>query len=332
MPRHKSEDFKEACVRHYRNISHSRDETCRVLGCSSRSLARWIERYDEDGSIERHNRQARAYKFKESHQREALDYLSKHQTASSPELHAHLVTTFEDYNITSEQLHSIIRDNNLTRKRTKHGRYPSVRRRQETDRKADLRAFYAKTTSHDINKIVSIDEASLTPFMYRPYSRCPIGDKCIERTGNNKVFTKHTFVAAITSSRIVGWKLYDEGAMNAERFVEFVKSIIERHNLRGYLFLFDNAGAHKGQGIRELIEQTGNTFSYTIPYNSQTNAIEAWFSQFKHYMESSRTRDIDATTVSRIPSTGLYVRSDMCFRDCLPALKGRKAYKDTAHL
>jgi transposase len=91
----------------------------------------------------------------------------------------------------------------------------------------------------------------------------------------------------------VGWKLYNEGAMNAERFVEFVRGIIERHNLRGYLFLFDNAGAHKGQGIRELIEQTGNTFSYTIPYNPQTNAIEAWFSQFKHYMESSRIRDIE---------------------------------------
>jgi transposase len=231
--------------------------------------------------------------MKQSHVAEAIKYLSEHQTTSIPELHTYLDAKFDDYTITDDHLRRIIRDNNLTRKRTKHGHYPSVRRRQETDRKADLRAFYVKTTAHDINKIVSIDETSLTPFMYRPYSRCPLGDKCIERTDNNKVFTKHTFVAAITSSRIVGWKLYDEGAMNAERFVEFVKSIIERYNLRGYLFLFDNAGAHKGQGIRELIENTANTFAYTIPYNPQTNAIEAWFSQFKHYMESSRTRDIE---------------------------------------
>eukprot|EP00835_Amoeboradix_gromovi_P006947 NODE_954_length_2799_cov_0.717037.p2 type:complete len:187 gc:universal NODE_954_length_2799_cov_0.717037:254-814(+) len=129
--------------------------------------------------------------------------------------------------------------------------------------------------------------------MYRPYSRCPLGDKCIEETDINKVFTKHTFVGAITSSRIIGWHLYEEGAMNADRFVIFVKNIIQKHKLKNYLFLFDNAGAHKGQGIQDLITNTHNTFAYTVPSNPQTNAIEAWLSQFKHYMQTSRTRDID---------------------------------------
>ena len=73
-----------------------------------------------------------------------------------------------------------------------------------------------------MDKIISIDETSLTPFMFRPYSRCPLGEKCIETTDNNKVFTKHTFVGAISSSRMMGWKVYEEGAMNADRFVEFI--------------------------------------------------------------------------------------------------------------
>jgi len=66
--------------------------------------------------------------------------------------------------------------------------------------------------------------------------------------------------------------------MNAERFVRFVRGIIRRRQMTGYLFLFDNAGAHKGQAIRDLMEETNNTFAYTIPYNPQTNAIENWFS------------------------------------------------------
>jgi len=168
-----------------------------------------------------------------------------------------------------------------------------MRHKSPTDRKADLQAFYSVVSSFPIDRIISIDETSLTPFMFRPYSRCPLGEKCIETTDDNKVFTKHTFVGAISSSKIMGWRLYEQGAMNADRFVEFVGSIIKEHHLENYLFLFDNAGAHKGEKIKKLMEQTNNRFLYTIPYNPYTNIIENWFSQFKFYMETSRTRDFN---------------------------------------
>src|SRR5690349_19700128 len=128
MPRHKSADFKVACVNHYRNISHSRDATCRALGCSSRSLARWIERFQDKGDVPRHNREPRAYKMTQAQVDEAIDFLAEHQTASIPELHTHLEETFDDYDITVDHLGRVVRDNNLTRKRTKHGHYPRVRR------------------------------------------------------------------------------------------------------------------------------------------------------------------------------------------------------------
>ncbi|CAK9215125.1 unnamed protein product [Sphagnum troendelagicum] len=79
--------------------------------------------------------------------------------------------------------------------------------------------------------------------------------------------------------------------MNQERFVDFVETLITKKKLTGYLFLFDNAGAHKGQTLRDLIENSGNGLRYTIPYNPQTNVIENWFSQFKHYLRDYRTRD-----------------------------------------
>ena len=79
--------------------------------------------------------------------------------------------------------------------------------------------------------------------------------------------------------------------MNADRFVEFVRSIITEHHLENLLFLFDNAGAHKCDKIKNLMTETNNRFIYTIPYNPDTNIIENWFSQF--YMETSKTRTFE---------------------------------------
>ena len=288
MP-HKSADLKLLAVQHYLLTSHRLGETYKIFNCHLMTLYRWVQHFLTYGSFERQHRPSCSYKIRQTHVDEALLYLSLHQTVSIPELHAYLKNKFDDFCITDDHLRRVIRDNNLTRKRTRHGHYPKIRHKNPTNRKADLKAFYSVVSSFPMDKIISIDETSLTPFMFRPYSRCPLGDKCIETTDNNKVFTKHTFVGAISSSRMMGWKLYEEGAMNADRFVEFVRSIITEHHLENHLFLFDNAGAHKGDKIKKLMTETSNRFIYTIPYNPDTNIIENWFSQFKFYIETSKT-------------------------------------------
>jgi len=292
MP-HKSVDLKLPAIQYYLFHSHSLNDTCRIFHCSKSSLHRWVIQYLKTKSLHRVHPPSCSYKIRQTHVDEALLYLSLHQTVSIPELHSYLKNKFDDFAITDDHLRRVIRDNNLTRKRTRHGHYPKIRHKTPTNRKADLKAFYSIVSSYPMDKIISIDETSLTPFMFRPYSRCPLGEKCIETTDNNKVFTKHTFVGAISSSRMMGWKLFEEGAMNANRFVEFVRSIITEHHLKNYLFLFDNAGAHKGDKIKKLMTETNNHFLYTIPYNPDTNIIENWFSQFKFYMETSKTRTFE---------------------------------------
>lgn len=42
-----------------------------------------------------------------------------------------------------------------------------------------------------------------------------------------------------------------------ERTVIFLTRLINDNRLRGYLFLMDNAGAHKDQSIRALIADSG---------------------------------------------------------------------------
>lgn len=168
-----------------------------------------------------------------------------------------------------------MRDFNLTRKRRRHRHLPTQRYRRSVNRNQQLLAFYATTDAHPINRLISIDETSLTPFMYRAYSRCRLVNKCIQATDENRVFTKHTFVAAITNKRLLSCELYDEGGMTSERMVPFLIRLIQRYRLGGYLVLLDNAGPHRNQSVRDVIGTAGNQLLYTVPYNPQTKAVEA---------------------------------------------------------
>ena len=63
MPKHKSEDFKMSAVEYYLTEDVSQEQVCKIFKCSPRSLMRWVEKYDEEGEIKRHNRQPIAYKL-----------------------------------------------------------------------------------------------------------------------------------------------------------------------------------------------------------------------------------------------------------------------------
>jgi transposase-like protein len=64
---HKSQDYKLSAVKHYLTSNKTQEEVCEIFGCSSRSLMRWVVRYENNGSIERKNRKPVAYKVKKEH-------------------------------------------------------------------------------------------------------------------------------------------------------------------------------------------------------------------------------------------------------------------------
>jgi transposase len=55
----------------------------------------------------------------------------------------------------------------------------------------------------------------------------------------------------------------------------------------------DNAVIHKSKIIKNTIENSNNKLLYSVPYHPETNAIEEFFSQLKHYIkkESPNTYD-----------------------------------------
>ncbi len=84
--KHKSEDYKLSVVKYYLRANKTQEEVCKIFGCSSRSLMRWIERYKKEGSIKRHSRKSISYKITKEQVKYILDELRKNKTITLEDL------------------------------------------------------------------------------------------------------------------------------------------------------------------------------------------------------------------------------------------------------
>ena len=174
----------------------------------------------------------------------------------------------------------VLRDNNKTRKRTKHQHFPATRYGVEVNKQQELDKFYNEVSKYPIDKIICLDETSIQPSMMLEYSRCQLGQKCIVKTDDNYVFRKFTLLVAINNSGCVGSKLYQQGGMTKERFFSKYKD---------NLIILDNAGSHNNQFVKDAIINSGNKYLFSIPYTPTTNSpIENYFNQIKHYLKLSK--------------------------------------------
>ena len=203
------------------------------------------------------------------------------------ELSSKVKKKYKTFSITSQHLGKVIRDNNITRKRTKHKHYPKIRHKNATNLKEDLRHFYEEVNKYPINKIICLDETAIQPTMIKEYSRCYLGKRCIVRSDDNYVFKSFTLLCAISSSKCVGYKLYEKGGTTKERFVEFLQQNVF-NKYKKHLIILDNAGSHNNDYVKQAIINSGNKYLFSVPYNPQVNAIENWFSQLKHYLKLNK--------------------------------------------
>ena len=67
----------------------------------------------------------------------------------------------------------------------------------------------------------------------------------------------------------------------------------------------DNAVIHKSKLIKDKIENDSNKLLYSVAYHPETNSIEEFFSQLKHYIkkESPNTYDDIYKVINRIINT-----------------------------
>ena len=157
----------------------------------------WIYRYKEEGSIKRHKRLPISYKVTKKQVKYILKELKENEKITMKALTSKFKKKFPDTELSRRHIGRIIRDNDKTRKRTKHFHYPSVRYGRHTNLKNDLDKFYKEVDKFPINKIISLDETSIQPAMIPEYSRCDLGKRCVYKTDNSFVFRKFTLLVAI---------------------------------------------------------------------------------------------------------------------------------------
>ena len=90
----------------------------------------------------------------------------------------------------------------------------------------------------------------------------------------------------IPSNKVVGWNLYPErkGGVKTIDIIEFYNNCI-KNKYENHLIIMDNAVIHKSKIIKNIIENSNNELLYSVPYHPETNAIEEFFSQLKHYIK-----------------------------------------------
>jgi hypothetical protein len=75
-----------------------------------------------------------------------------------------------------------------------------------------------------MDKIISLDETGIYAALHPSYARCYSGRRCYVKTTDQRVFKKHSLLVAITTKGVIGWELYEKGAVNAERLADFIKT------------------------------------------------------------------------------------------------------------
>jgi transposase len=284
---HLSTDLKLRAIQHYLQ-NHNYVETSELFQVPRTTLMRWVQRYQTDNTVKRKEREFVAYKVHSKHVIKAKELLRKDPTTTMKQLTEKLGEEFDDFDVTPQWFGEVLRDNNLTRKRTRINHQPEKRYNKDINIQDELNKFYAKVKKYPIDKIISIDESSIEPFRAKSYSRCRLGRRCVVKTKDNVVFQKFSLIVAVTTKGAQLWHMYDKGSVFAERLEEFLQTLLE--NKKGFLVLLDNAPAHKKASIEELIRKTGNELLYTVPYQPKTNAVEQIFSELKHHLSDGVTR------------------------------------------
>ena len=277
-----SSDYKLSAIKHYEQ-SDNLTETCRVFHCYRKTLKLWYDKYKATGSLTRKNREHGSYKVKKELVQYDIKRIREKPDIFIKDLLDEVKQKYPDIPISRQHLGRILRNENKTRKRLRHIHQPATYWGKPRDHNKEITDYLAKIQKQPIDKIIALDETAIYASLKGTYGRCSLGKRCAYKTTDNKIFKKYSLLIAINTHGIVGWKLYEEGAVNSERLTAFIAEHITP-KYEDNVVIMDNAGFHKTQDVKQEIQKK-NQFIYTIPYYPRSNPIENFFSQLKHYIK-----------------------------------------------
>jgi transposase len=280
-----TEDYKQTAVKYYLEHNEDMRNTCEIFNCKFQSLSRWINQYKKQGNVNRKTRKNHNLKITPEIEKFVKENVKKQSTTTLWEF-SKLVNEKFGVHLTDRSIYNILNKHKITRKRLRSKYYPEKREGQE---KQDLEEFYKKLKNYDYNKTLS-------------YGRSRSGTRVIKKT-NKYPYKRYNMLCAISADRVVGWKLYPErkGGVKTNDILDFLDEfVIDKY--KNHLIIMDNAVIHKSKLIKEKIEESKNHLLHSVPYHPETNSIEEFFSQLKHYIkkESPNTYEDIYNVITKI--------------------------------
>lgn len=153
-----------------------------------------------------------------------------------------------------------------------------------------LRAAWKVTLAQHIDpeRLVFVDEMGANTSLSAIYAYSPKGQRAYCSVPRNR--GPNTTLLSCMSVEGMGSSLTVEGATNRDVFEAYVERALSPELRPGQVVVMDNLTAHKGERVRELIEERGCELLYLPPYSPDFNPIEEAFSKIKAVLRKVEAR------------------------------------------
>ena len=136
--------------------------------------------------------------------------------------------------------------------------------------------------------LVFVDEMGTNTSLAPLYAYSPKGHRACAKIPRNR--GPNTTLLSSMSTRGMGPALAVEGSTTREVFEAYVEKILAPALSSGQIVVMDNLAAHKGERVKELIEERGCELLYLPAYSPDFNPIEEAFSKIKGIVRKAQGR------------------------------------------
>ena len=136
-----------------------------------------------------------------------------------------------------------------------------------------------------------LDESGVTTEMTRRYGWAPRPQRVSEAVPAGHWRTL-TVLAALTIQGVLA-SMTIESPTDGDVFLAFLEQVLGPRLEPGHIVILDNLGAHKVEGVRELVESRGAQLLYLPPYSPDFNPIEQAWSKLKQLLRGAKARLLD---------------------------------------